>query len=185
VFRSVSTEVPATPVTRMMLPPLSPSLSTRNCASVSPNLTWSVLTWTPHSSVTVLSNDTTRMSRSQACFTTPLRPVGEAALMMIASTRWEIRFEICCDCLDTSLPELKTGAVGALLPALGLAHRREVVDHLDAPLVADVGVRQRDLVLLVAASDAVSSPPPPDEPPQPASSSAAAMPTPARVAPGR
>jgi hypothetical protein len=37
LFRSVSTEVPATPVTRMMLPPLSPSLSTRNCASSSPN----------------------------------------------------------------------------------------------------------------------------------------------------
>src|ERR671932_2384685 len=42
----------------------------------------------------------------QACAMTPLRPVGEAALMTMASTRDEIRSSICCVCFETSLPEL-------------------------------------------------------------------------------
>jgi hypothetical protein len=71
-------------------------------------LVWSVLTFSAHGSVTMLSNETTRILRWQACRTTPLRPVGDAALSTIASTCSEIRFEICCVCLLTSLPELKT-----------------------------------------------------------------------------
>src|SRR5919202_1751508 len=187
LFRSVSTEVPATPVTRMMFPPLAPSLSTRNCASASPNLTWSVLTCTPHPSVTVLSNDTTRMPRSQACLTTPFRPVGEAALMMIASTRCEIRFEICCDCFDTSLPELQT-----VQSARSFQPSDEQTDvksltistrHLLPMYELDSAI----LYFLPWAAwplfDALVPPPPPDEPPQAASSSAAATPAVARVNP--
>ena len=105
LLRSLSAPVPATPVTITTLPwPLS--WSTMNWASCSPNLTWSVLTVSPHASSTVLSNDTTTMPRSQACWTTPLRPLVEAALMTMPSTPWEMRLEICRDCVDTSLPAL-------------------------------------------------------------------------------
>src|SRR3954449_8970636 len=92
----------------MITLPFPCSLSTRNWASCLPNCTWSVLTFSAHGSVTMLSNETTRILRWQAWRTTPLSPVGEAALRTIASTCWEIRFEICCVCLLTSLPELKT-----------------------------------------------------------------------------
>src|SRR6185312_2370492 len=46
------------------------------------------------------------MPRWVACVRMPLSPVGDAALTTIASTFLAIRFEICCDCLLTSLPEL-------------------------------------------------------------------------------
>jgi hypothetical protein len=36
----------------------------------------------------------------------PLSAVGDAASMTMASTRSAIMFDICCDCLLTSLPEL-------------------------------------------------------------------------------
>ncbi len=38
----------------------------------------------------------------------PFSPVGEAALMMIASGFCEIRLDSCCDCLLTSLSALNT-----------------------------------------------------------------------------
>src|SRR5919112_3966141 len=107
LLRSASTLVPATPVTMITLP-LPLSLSTRNWASSLPNCTWSVLTFSAHGSVTMLSNETTRILRWQAWRTTPFKPVGDAASITIASTCSEIRFEICCVCLLTSLPELNT-----------------------------------------------------------------------------
>ena len=105
LLRSLSAPVPATPVTMTTLPwPLS--WSTMNWASCLPNFTWSVLTVRPHGASTVLSNDTTTIPRSHACWTTPLRPLVDAALMTIPLTPCEIRFEICRDWVETSLPAL-------------------------------------------------------------------------------
>src|SRR6202007_1992836 len=107
LLRSVSTDVPATPVTMTMLP-LPCSWSARNWPPSCPNLTWSVLTVKPHLSVTMLSNEITMIPRAQACLTMPFSPVGDAASMTMALTPCEIRLEIWWVCLPTSLPELQT-----------------------------------------------------------------------------
>lgn len=92
--RCVSTNVPGTPVTMMMVP-LPCNCFTSHSASCCPNLNWSVFTWSAPGAVTMLSNETTRIPRSIAWLTTPFSPVGEAASIRIASTLAEIRFESC------------------------------------------------------------------------------------------
>ena len=114
LLRSASTKVPATPVTMMTLP-LPPIFSATHSAPIWPNLYWLVLTFSAVGAVTTLSNDTTRMPRLVAWRIMPFSPVGEAALMMIASTRSAIRLDICCDCLETSLPELNQEPFTSLL----------------------------------------------------------------------
>ena len=105
LLRSSSTDVPATPVTMITLP-LPFSFLASQSASVSPKFTWSVLTFSAFGVVTMLSKEITNMPRPAACSRMPFSPVGEAASMMIASTRSAIRLVSCCDCLLTSLPEL-------------------------------------------------------------------------------
>src|SRR6266446_824746 len=46
---------------------------------------------------------------------TPFKPVGEAALIIMASTCDEIRSSICWVCFDTSLPALKTEHLTSVL----------------------------------------------------------------------
>ena len=58
--------------------------------------------------VTVLSKAIIRMPRAAPWLMMPFSPVGEAALMMIASGFCEIRLDNCWDCLLTSLSALKT-----------------------------------------------------------------------------
>jgi hypothetical protein len=73
-LRSLSAPVTATPVTHDDVA-LALELVDDELGECSPNLIWSVLTVRPHFVVTVLSNDTTTILRSQACWTTPLRPL--------------------------------------------------------------------------------------------------------------
>ena len=100
--RCVSTNVPGTPVTMRMFP-LPWSLPTSHWASCLPNWNWSVLTVSAPFAATMLSKPMTRIPRWIASSTTPASPVGDAASMRIASTRAEMRSEICCACLARSL----------------------------------------------------------------------------------
>src|SRR5579864_9276404 len=102
-LRCWSTWVPGTPVTMTTLPLWPGRLSTRYWASVLPNWNWSVLTLSAQGAVTTLSYETTRMFWAQACAMTPLRPVGEAALMTMASGFEEMMSSICLDCEEMSL----------------------------------------------------------------------------------
>ena len=86
-----------------------------NPASCLPNWNWSVFTLTAHGPVTTLSYETTRIPAAHACAMTPLRPVGDAALITIASTLEEMRLSICWIWAGTLLPELKTSAFTRVL----------------------------------------------------------------------
>src|SRR4051812_41767492 len=175
LLRSASTLVPATPVTMITLP-LPLSFWTRNCASCWPNLTWSVLTLSAHGSVTMLSNDTTRILRWHACRTTPLRPVGEAALMTIASTCSEIRFEICCVCLLTSLPELNTWQSTWALYG-GIAHAALNVLTISMRHLFPMNEFESAILSFLPLVPAVPAPPPPLSLPPPHATTAVASTT--------
>src|SRR5205814_893986 len=94
-LRSMSTCVPGTPVIMITLPLWPGRLFTMYWASCCPNLYWSVLTLRAQGAVTTLSYETTRIPARQACVMTPFRPVGEAALMTMASGCDEMMSSIC------------------------------------------------------------------------------------------
>src|SRR5260221_3470522 len=121
LLRSVSTDVPATPVTITTLP-FPCNWVARNWPPSCPNLNWSVLTVRPHFSVTTLSNEMTRIPRAHACLTMPFNPVGDAASdrksTRLNSSHTVISYAVFClkNKTDASEPPFQTHGASPPLP---------------------------------------------------------------------
>ena len=149
-WRSRSTELPGTPRTSRILPPVLPcraGRATNLAASAGPSAFWSSLTCITLSVSRTLSNGTMTTLFLSARRITRSKPSGATAMVMIASKPWLMKSSMAPSWAATSVPVETTlnSLILSLIAGL-LGEGLGGLDHLDAPGVADEAVDERDPV---------------------------------------